>query len=223
MNTDCRKKARKREKNKKKRLQTEAANIYQRKRERLQEKWHEKLQASKEEKSKEAPTPKAPTSKKHIFIHPDRIEDLDETERKLEQNKKEAEPTGYHSICQIINKGEKRCMLLKSSFVRKKIKSGALFIFSVVNKSHEVMLQPVPIEFMNRTAINHVHQRSFSLWRRYGYVVPMDGTPEPAQVLHLLGLSPTLEKYTCRLEEYVVQDAAFGELMAYKIIPMHIG
>lgn len=164
--------------------------------------------------------------KRRIFIHPDHIEDLDETKRKLEVNRKEAVPTGYVSECYIRNTRRHRDMLLTASFVRDKCKSGALFIFKVYGKEHEVMVQPVPVEFMNRTSINHVEKRSLMRYfshRRYAYRTDMHGTPEVSTVFFNLGLSPMAQSYHFRMEEYTVQDAAFGEVKAYKLVPLHLG
>ena len=164
---------------------------------------------------------RAKKPRKNIFIHPDHVEDLDERKRQ-EANKKEATRTGYSTVCRLINRDGCRELLLKGSFVRNKCKSGAVFIFKVRGKD-QVMMQPVPIEFMNRTAIIHVHKRALSAFRRYGYHAVMDGTPQPCQVLHMLGLSPVVEEYVFRLDEYVVQDEAFGETFAYRFIPLHVG
>lgn len=165
---------------------------------------------------------RAGKQRKNIYIHPDHVEDLDERRRQQEANKKEPSKTGYSTVCRLINRDNCRELLLKGSFVRSKCKSGAVFIFKVCGKD-QVMMQPVPIEFMNRTAIMHVHKRSMSAFRRYGYHAVMDGTPQPCQVLHMLGLSPVVEEYVFRLDEYVVQDEAFGETFAYRFIPLHIG
>lgn len=164
--------------------------------------------------------------KRKIFIHPDHIEYLDETKKKLDANRKEAVATGYVSECLIRNTGRHRDMLLPDAFVREKCKSGALFIFKVHGKEHEIMVQPVPVEFMNRTSINHVVKRSFARifsHRRYSYSVDMHGTPEASTVLYLCGLSPLARSYRFRLVEYTVQDAAFGEVKAYKLMPLHVG
>lgn len=165
---------------------------------------------------------RAGKQRKNIYIHPDHVEDLDERRRQQEANKKEPKKTGYSTVCRLINRDNCRELLLKGSFVRSKCKSGAVFIFKVCGKD-QVMMQPVPIEFMNRTAIMHVRKRSMSAFRRYGYHAVMDGTPQPCQVLHMLGLSPVVEEYVFRLDEYVVQDEAFGETFAYRFIPLHIG
>lgn len=165
---------------------------------------------------------RAKKPRKNIFIHPDHVEDLDERKRQQETNKKEATQTGYSTVCRLINRDGCRELLLKGCFVRNKCKSGAVFIFKVRGKD-QVMMQPVPIEFMNRTAIIHVHKRALSAFRRYGYHAVMDGTPQPCQVLHMLGLSPVVEEYVFRLDEYVVQDEAFGETFAYRFIPLHVG
>lgn len=165
---------------------------------------------------------RARKQRKNIYIHPDHVEDLDERKRQQEANKKEPRQTGYSTVCRLINRDGQRELLLKGGFVRKKCKSGAVFIFKVCCKD-QVMMQPVPIEFMNRTAIMHVRKRTMSVFRRYGYHAAMDGTPQPCQVLHMLGLSPVVEEYVFRLDEYVVQDEAFGETFAYRFIPLHIG
>lgn len=157
--------------------------------------------------------------RKHIFIHPDRIEDLDETNRRLEANRKKEEPTGYKSVCHIRNTRRRREILLKSDFVKEKCKSGVFILFKVVNRK-QIMLQPVPIEFMNRTSIIHIRKRNFSRFRKYGYKARLDRSPEPASVFYETGLDPMLQGYTYELEEYKVQDAAFGEICAYKLIPL---
>lgn len=161
--------------------------------------------------------------RRNIYIHRDHIEDLDETRKKLEANRKEAVSTGYVTDCMIRNTKRHRDLLLRSAFVREKCKSGAIFIFKVVGKDNEVMLQPVPVQFMNRTAINHITRRSFRMLRRYGYSTDMHGTPEASTVLYNLGLSPMATSYRFRLEEYRVQDQAFGETFAYKFIPLSLG
>lgn len=160
--------------------------------------------------------------RKNIYIHPDHVEDLDERRHQQEANRKEPRKTGYSTVCRLVNRDCCRELLLKGSFVRSKCKSGAVFIFKVCGKD-QVMMQSVPIEFMNRTAIMHVRKRTMSVFRRYGYHAVMDGTPQPCQVLHMLGLSPVVEEYVFRLDEYVVQDEAFGETFAYRFIPLHIG
>lgn len=161
--------------------------------------------------------------RKNIFIHPDHIENLDETAKKLEAGRKEAEPTGYTSECLLRNTKRHRDMLLKKAFVQEKLKSGAVFFFKVVGKEHEMMMQPVPVEFMNRTSINHVEKRLFGSLRRYAYRTDMYSTPEPSTVLFNLGLSPVAKYYRFRLEEYKVRDAAFGDMMAYKLVPLSMG
>lgn len=164
----------------------------------------------------------AEKKKKRIFIHPDHIENLDETDRKLEEKKRDPIKTGYTTTCIIRNTEKRREILLKADFVREKIKSGVFFIFKVLNKEHQVMFQPVPIEFHNRTAVNHVERRFLGSLRRYGFRSDMHGTPEAATVLYNLGLSPQLEEYKFRLEEYSIRDAAFGDVYAYKFIPIGV-
>jgi hypothetical protein len=43
-------------------------------------------------------------NKRHILIHPDRIEDLDAKWAKLELNKREPVRTGYTSVCRLRNR-----------------------------------------------------------------------------------------------------------------------
>lgn len=159
--------------------------------------------------------------KKHIFIHPDHIEDLDETNRRLEASRKEPQLTGYESVCYVYNKARRREILLTKDFVRSRCKTGIFFIFKVVDKS-EVMLQPAPLEFINRTSICHVEKRPFAFFRRYAYRAVLDRTPEPAMILYHSGVDPQLPGYTFRMVEYKIQDAAFGEVPAYKLVPHKI-
>ena len=157
---------------------------------------------------------------KNIFIHPDHIENLDDTARRLERGRKEAVPTGYTSDCVVRNSRRHRDILLSRRFVEEKCPSGAFIIFKVVDK-REVMLQPVPIEFINRTSICHAERRAFARLRLYGYRARLDRAPEPAMVLFHSGVDPLLSAYLFRLEEFRVQDAALGELTAYKLVPVH--
>ncbi|MBM6670044.1 hypothetical protein H6B14_04570 [Phocaeicola coprophilus] len=160
--------------------------------------------------------------RQNIFIHPDRIEHLDETNARLEQGRKPAVATGYKSICCVRNSRRHRDILLRRDFVREKCPSGVFIIFKVVDR-REVMLQPVPVEFINRTSICHIARRPFPWLRGYAYRAELDRTPEPAMVLLHSGVDPLLPEYTFELEEYRVQDAAFGELTAYKLIPFKMG
>lgn len=160
--------------------------------------------------------------KKKIFIHPDHIENLDEKYEKLEKDKKPEKETGYRSICYIRNTRKCRQIHLKANFVKEKCKSGAFIIFKVVDKP-QIMLQPVPIEFMNRTSVGHIEKRNFAFFHRYGYKAELDRTPEPATIFYNLGLDPMLKGYVFEMVEYVVQDEAFGEIFAYKLVPVKMG
>lgn len=162
-----------------------------------------------------------PKKRRNILIHPDHIENLDEKNRRLEANRKEPKATGYETVCTFRNTRKHRDVLLKTDFVRNKCKSGVFIIFKVVNRK-EVMLQPVPVEFMNRTSICHVERRFLSHWRCYGYRARLERAPEPAMVFIHSGIDPLIPEYTFRMVEYSIQDEAFGEVLAYKLEPLHM-
>lgn len=157
--------------------------------------------------------------KKNILIHPDRIEDLDRRNERLERNRKEPVSTGYITTCRLRNTRHHHDLLLPASFVRNKITTGCCIIFKVLGKD-EMMLQPVPPKYINRTSICHVHRRFFSMFQRYAFRIPLDAVPEPCAILHGLNLDPLLTSYRFQLAEYRIMDDAEGELMAYKFIPV---
>jgi hypothetical protein len=162
--------------------------------------------------------------KKNIFIHPDRVEDLDKTWKDLELNKAKPEPTGYSTVCLLRNTPEARFpfrhsdVLLKRSFVERKMPTRAFIIFHDIRQDG-VMLQPVKLEWMDRSHINHARRRRLSFLHLFGYVAPLTTTP-PSQILALLGIHPLTSAYYCRLEEWRVKDQYDGEVLAYKIIPL---
>lgn len=159
------------------------------------------------------------SKKKNILIHPDRIEDLDRRNERLERNRKEPVPTGYTSTCKLRNTRHHKDLLLPASFVRNKIPTGCCIIFRVLGKD-EMMLQPVPPKYINRTSICHVHRRTLGMFHRHAFRIPLDAVPEPCAILHGLNLDPLLTSYRFRLTEYSIMDDAEGELMAYKFIPV---
>lgn len=157
---------------------------------------------------------------KDKIIHPDRIEDRSETRRMLEKSKIKNEHTGYKSSCVIINKANRREMLVKSSFLRKKVKTGCMVIFKVVGKD-EIWMQTVTPKFSARTSIVHAKRRWFHFLLRYGYKFVLDGTPEPATILFNSGVDPLISKYRFRIEEFTAKDEFSTEekVMNYKLIP----
>lgn len=162
------------------------------------------------------------TNKKHIFIHPDHIENLDEKYSRMEKNKKDPIKTGYTSICLLRNSRKHRDILLKSNFVREKCKSGVFILFKIVNKK-EVMFQPVPVEFSNRTSICHIQRRFFPFFKKYAYRSELIRAPEPSMILMHSDVDPLISEYTFELEEYKIQDEVFGEVFAYKLNPLKMG
>lgn len=160
---------------------------------------------------------------KDKIIHPDRIEDRSETRKKLEKSRIKNVFTGYKSTCVIINKANRREMLVKSSFVRKKIKTGCMVIFKVVGKD-EIWMQSVTPKLSARTSIAHAKKRHFHFLLKYGYKFVLDGTPEPATILFNSGVDPLISKYKFRIEEYTAKDEFTSEekVMNYKLIPLKI-
>lgn len=110
--------------------------------------------------------------KRNILIHPDHIEDLDETNKKLEENGIEVKDTGYASHLKLINRPSKwngirravstllekfgfpedyvhplfrRRILLHGSFVRSKMKTRTAFIFTSRHKD-DMLVQDVYLQ-----------------------------------------------------------------------------
>ena len=157
---------------------------------------------------------------KNILIHPNRIENRDETNRRLEKNRREPKPTGYVTDAILRNTQRHRDLLLPLSFIRTKMPSCACIIFQVLGKE-EMMLQPGPTKYMNRTSICHATRRIFASIRRNGYRVELDAVPEPCTILHTLGIDPRTTGYHFRMEEWQIMDDAEGLTCAYKLIPLH--
>lgn len=160
------------------------------------------------------------SKKKNILIHPDRIEDLDKTRR--EQRKKAIEPkaTGYASICRLRNTNRHRDILFTTDFVTRKMQSLTFMVFHPIGQENTMMIQPVPVEWINRTSVCHIQERFLSSFRRYGFYADLDRVPEPCEILRMTGINPLAKGYTYRLEEWSINDDLQGPIFAYKLIPL---
>jgi hypothetical protein len=171
--------------------------------------------------------------KKHLFIHPDHVEDLDKKYERLELNSQEAVYTGYTSVIKIRNylyQGgffKASDVLFTSRFVREKMPTRAFIIFNEIRKGKNgrpektgnVMFQPAKQEWMNRTHINHVVPRLLSSLRRFGYRAPLDSTPPP-QIFYEYNIAVRAKYYYFRLAEYRIKDEYDNDVFAYKLIPL---
>lgn len=160
--------------------------------------------------------------KRNILIHPDRIEDLDKTRR--EQRRKAIEPkrTGYESVCRIRNTRRYRDILFTTDFVSKKMQSLTFMVFHPIGQDNTMMIQPVPVEWINRTSVCHIQERFLSAFRRYGFYADLDRVPEPCEILHMTGINPLAKGYTYKLEEWVINDDLQGQIFGYKLIPLSV-
>lgn len=158
------------------------------------------------------------SKKKNILIHPDRIENLD----KSRETRKKIEPrqTGYASICRIRNTNRHRDILFTTDFVAKKMQSLTFMVFHPIGQDKTMMIQPVPVEWINRTSVCHIQERFLSAFRKYGFRALLDRVPEPCEILRMTGINPLATGYTYRLEEWSINDDLQGEIMAYKLIPL---
>lgn len=163
--------------------------------------------------------------KRHIFIHPDHVENLDRKWERLELNKQEAKPTGYVGYCRFRSTPEARYsfmrhidVLFHRKFVESKLPTRAFFFYHDTKRDW-YMLQPAKPEWINRTHINHVLLRPFSKLRRFGYAAPLTTTP-PCQIFYNTCVSPLARAYTYQLQEYYVNDEHEGRTLAYRLVPV---
>jgi hypothetical protein len=163
-------------------------------------------------------------NKRHILIHPDRIEDLDAKWAKLELNKREPVRTGYTSVCRLRNlfKGpalfRRLDALFPRSFIEEKMPSRGFIIYHDMKRDW-VMIMPVPPEWMHRSHVNFVSERILSLFRRFAYKASLDST-SPSTVFYYSHISPLCASYAFRLEEWLVHDEHLGDKLAYRLIPL---
>lgn len=157
--------------------------------------------------------------KKNILIHPDRIENLDETRRKQKEKAIKPKKTGYTGICRIRNTKRHRDILFTTDFVVNKMKSLTFMVFHPIGQDKTMMIQPVPVEWINRTSVCHIQERFLSAFRKYGFQAELDRVPEPCEILRMTGINPLANGYTYKLEEWRINDDLQGEINAYKLIP----
>jgi hypothetical protein len=181
----------------------------------------------------------------NIRIHPDHVEHLDQTRAEARKHAIKPERTGYESVCQLVNEEKKTLTSLlfgyrefrfKAKFVKEKMKSGVFITFAPFDSKQAeraenetgdeqhrtgIMLQPVPVEYMKRTSIAHIHRRLFGFLCRFGYYADMDTVPEPCEILWRMHLDPTMRRATFILEEWKIKDDKQGETFAYKLKLKH--
>lgn len=154
-----------------------------------------------------------------IRIHAGSIENLDETEAEAKKNACEVRETGYKSVCRIyyresrlnwlrkiVNKltswayapGE--CcmdlqyinrMELKRNFVKIKVVTRCVTLFLGKNKGENVglVMQPVPVEYLNRITVEHIEKKSFGLFRRFPYYMDLNSL-SAVELFRCAGINP---------------------------------
>lgn len=159
--------------------------------------------------------------KKNILIHPNRIEDLDQKQAELRKKAIKPKATGYNSICRIRNSRFHRDILFKADFIAEKMKTMTFMVFHPIGEEKTMMIQPVPVEWINRTSVCHVQHRLFGKYRRFGFKADLDRVPEPCEILRQCGIDPLANGYTFLLEEWEINDDVMGKITAYKLIPLN--
>lgn len=180
----------------------------------------------------------------HIRIHGDRIENLDETAERIKKEGEEAKATGYTSSVRVCYRASRlnwlrrivnsmtswayahgRCccpmkyynrMEFGRNFVKTKVVTRCVTMFLGKNKGKKTgfILQPVPLEYLNRMGVEHIEQKRFSWLHRYPYYADLN-TYSSVQVMRETGVNPLANKSVrYRLTELRGKELT-GELAYY--------
>ena len=187
--------------------------------------------------------------KQHIRIHADRIENLDDTAERIKKEGEEAKETGYKSICRmyyresrwnwlrkIVNSmtswaypyGKNCCPLvyknrleLKRNFVKNKVvtRCATMFLGKNKGKKNGLIMQPVPVEYLNRMPVEHVEKKTFGWIRRWPYYMDLNSY-SAVELMRCAGVNPLANKEVrLRLVEIKGKDGA-AMTYYYKMQPI---
>ena len=161
--------------------------------------------------------------KRNIRIHLDHIENLDETAERIRTEGEEAKETGYTSVARIyymesrlnwlrkiINSMtswaypyDQCCCPMKyinrieltRNFVKIKVVTRCVTMFSGKNKGKKtgLIMQPVPMEFLNRMAVEHIEKKPFAWLRRYPYYADLNSY-SAVELFRIAGINPLVTK-----------------------------
>lgn len=159
----------------------------------------------------------------HIRIHADRIENLDETAEKIKKEGVEAKETGYKCTARVYYRESrwnwlrkivnwltawayphgKSCMPvryinrmeLKRNFVKTKVVTRCVTMFLGKNKGKDtgLVMQPVPVEFLNRMAVEHIEEKPLGICRRYPYYMDLNSY-SAVEIMRCAGVNPLANK-----------------------------
>lgn len=185
-----------------------------------------------------------------IRIHANSIENLDKTEAEAKKHACDVKETGYKSVCRIyyresylnwlrriVNKltcwayapGEvcmdlqyRNRMELKRNFVKTRVVTRCATLFKGKNKGKNVglILQPVPVEYLNRIAVEHVEKKSFSILRKYPYYMDLNSY-SAVELLRCAGVNPLVHRdMTFRLVEIDGKSSINEMAKFYELKPL---
>lgn len=167
-------------------------------------------------------------NKKNIRIHKDYIENLDDTNKKLEASSFKAHPTGLRIRCKVVNRDSimnpicRAMGLPRTHYMSFLFTATAAtffptrcFIMFIDKATRAVFLQPVPAQYLNATHIMHISERRMP-FSRFVYRAPFNGCT-PAQLFYTLGIDPLTRSIELYLEEWRVADQHLGETSAFKL------
>lgn len=192
---------------------------------------------------------RAARRKQHIRIHPDHIENLDETAARQAREAVEVKETGYKSRLRLTSRGSRLNWLrrlvsrslswlypkerkawpevyyrraeFKRNLLEMRVETRCALFFHDPRKK-KMYVQFCPLDYMKRTSVCHIEKHRLSRLRRYAYYADMDMTPEPTYVMLKSGVYP--KGGSCRLDYELVEEEGkctdLGPVRVYRMEPI---
>ena len=188
---------------------------------------------------------RAARKQQRIRIHANSIENLDETEAQAKKDASEVKETGYSVNARVYYRESRLNWLrriinaltdfayapgqhmmqekwinrieLKRNFVRNKVLTRCVTIFLGKNKGKDtgLILQPVPMEYLNRMGVEHIEEKKLGWLRTYPFYADLN-TYSAVELLRQAGVNPLASKdVRFRLIEMTGKDKPKDKELTY--------